>query len=390
VPNLFAAIALYGFIAVYSVHGISFKDTSWVVFSRLGNAILNSFKRFAVPLAWAAETEIKNMPMIRRVLIGVGASVPVLAFLIIMLSSADMIFGGLVGDFFGSLLGMLSFGTFLRIMFGVYFGLLLFGFMYNICTGSAAEKPRGNGIRLFGDCVVLGIVLTSALLVYTLFVAIQFRYLFASPNNLPYGLTFVTYARRGFFELLFLTGINIIAILFTVWMTKTLNGRGAKIIKGLCLYLCAVTAVLLVSSFYRMWLYGSDDGLTRMRLLVFGFLFFEGIGLIFTFFYIAKPDFNIVLAYFFIALIYFLVLNIVPIDRIIANDQVNRYLAGGRYCAQYALTLSPDAAPEIARLRNSTREQTRQDAYAFLDAIESNTNWRQWNLARSRAHRILR
>jgi len=384
-PNLIVAIVLYGFIAVYSVHGFSFKDTSWVVFFRLGNMIIRSFKWFAVPFAWGAETEIKNMPMIRRVLIGVAVTIPVLAFLITMLASADMIFGELVYDFFDQLLGLLSFSTFMRILFGVHFGLYMFGVLYNICTDKGIEKPRSNGIRISGDCVVLGIVLTSALLVYTLFVAIQFRYLFASPNNLPYGLTFVTYARRGFFELLFLTGVNIASILVTVWMTKTQNSRGAKFIKGLCLYLCTVTVVLLVSSFYRMWLYGSDDGLTRMRLLVFGFLFFEGIGLIFTFFYIAKPKFNIVLVYFFIALSYFLVLNIVPIDRVIANDQVNRYLAGRRYCAQYALSLSPDAAPEIARLFNSTNEQTRQNAYAYFNAIESHTNWRQWNLARSRA-----
>ncbi|MCL2336785.1 MAG: DUF4173 domain-containing protein [Firmicutes bacterium] len=30
--------------------------------------------------------------------------------------------------------------------------------------------------------------------------------MFASGNNLPYGLTYTGYARRGFFELLFLTG----------------------------------------------------------------------------------------------------------------------------------------------------------------------------------------
>jgi uncharacterized membrane protein len=92
------------------------------------------------------------------------------------------------------------------------------------------------------------------------------------------------YARRGFFELIFLTGVNIAFILLTVWLTKAQKSRAANLTKILCLYLCAITVILLISSFYRMWLHGYDDGLTRMRFLVFGFLIFEFIGLIFTFF----------------------------------------------------------------------------------------------------------
>jgi len=326
--------------------------------------------------------------MVKRIIIGIAISVPVLIFLIIMLSSADIIFSRIVTNSILRMLALVNLATFTRILFGVFVGMYLFGILYSTLAFDKEDDTRSEGTQPIGDCVILNIVLTSVLLVYALFVAIQFRYLFATPDRLPYGLTFVTYARRGFFELVILSGINIIFILIAVWLTKSQNGRGARVTQILCLYLCAVTVVLLVSSFYRMWLYGSDDGLTRMRLLVFGFLIFKGVGLIFTFFYIVKPKFNIILVYCLVALSYYLLLNLVPIDRIIARDQVNRYFAGRRDCVHYALTLSPDAAPEIARLLDSRSAHSRMLARAYLNAIESDTNWHQWNLSRSRARRL--
>jgi len=383
VANIFVAAALYGVMAVWIVHGISFKDND--VFIRVLQAIGNAFAKFYIPFKWIQQINFSKSPFMKRVFIGIACSIPAIIFVTFMLSRADMIFSNAVGDFFEIVFGLVHPFTVLRIMFGTFVGLYLFGIMCYIFA--AKRKAAPICVSKVGDCVILNVVLISVLLVYTLFVAIQFRYLFAPSYALPYGLNFVTYARRGFFELLFLTGVNIVFILLAVWLTKTQSGRGPKLTKFLCMYLCAVTVVLLVSSFYRMWLYSSDDGLTRMRTLVFGFLLFELIGLVFTFFYIMKPKFNIVLVYCLIALCYYLVLNLVPIDRIIARDQINRYFDTGRGGISYVLSLSPDAAPEIARLLDSPNEFTRAEARFRLNSLSQNTNWRQWNLSRTRAAR---
>ena len=389
VTNLFVAAVLYGLMALWITEGISLRDTSNRIFLRIAETIGYAFSRFPIPFKWGTEVKTGSIPSIRRVFIGIGISIPVLIFLIIMLSRADMIFSRTVVHFFDELHSLIQPGTIVRILFGFAAGLYLFGILYGVLAADKDNIPRSNGLRIVGDCLILGIVLTSVLFVYTIFVIIQFRYLFAPPDSLPYGLTFVTYARRGFFELLFLTGVNISFILVTVWLTKTQNGPGAKIVKIMCLYLCAVTVILLISSFYRMWLYGADDGLTRMRLLVFGFLIFEGIGLIFTFFYILKPKFNILLVYCLIALSYYLVLNLVPIDRIIARNQIDRYFEAGRGGIHYTLSLSPDAAPEIARLLQSENVQIQELAHNYFNRLESSTNWRQWNLSLNRARGIL-
>jgi len=382
VANVFVAAALFGVMALDSL--------SSGVLLRAATNIMMAFSRAFIPIKWAGEVKVKDSSMLRRVMIGIGLSIPALIFIVVMLSRADTIFYETVVRFIEGITALVHLSLVWRIWLGIVAGLYLFGIMYGIFA--AKQREIGGGITApKGDCVILGVVLSSVLLVYTLFVVIQFRYLFAPSYSLPYGLCFVTYARRGFFELLFLTAVNIVFILATVWLTKTQEGRGAKLIKFLCMYLCTVTVILLISSFYRMWLYSSDDGLTRMRLLVFGFLFFELIGLMFTFFYIMKPKFNILLVYGFIALSYFLLLNLVPIDRIIAREQINRYFETGHGGIQYVLTLSPDAAPEIARLLDSTSRVTRKNANSYFISLARASEadgWRQWNLAERRARRV--
>jgi len=137
-----------------------------------------------------------------------------------------------------------------------------------------------------------------------------------------------------------------------------------------------------------MWLYSWDDGLTRLRFLVFGFLFFEAIGLLATFVYIIRPKFNIIAAYCVIGLAYYLVLNLVPMDRVIAKEQIDRYFETGRGGIHYVTTLSPDAAPEVARLLTSENDETRLLAASYLERVENmantRTDWRQWNRALER------
>jgi len=388
IVNLALAGPLYALMALWISSGISLKDTSATLFLRLGETIHRAFSCILIPFRWGGEAKKESIPLMRRVFIGLAISVPVLLFLIVMLSMADMIFSRGVERFFHGLFAFIRPSTIVRFAFGGLVGLYLFGLLYGVLVAKGEETVEREGRERRGDCMIFNIVLISVLLVYTLFAMIQFRYLFAPPDRLPYGFTFEAYARRGFFELLFLTGVNIAFILLTVWLTKAQKGSGVKLTKILCLYLCAITVVLLMSSFYRMWLHGADDGLTRMRLMVFGFLIFEGLGLLVTFFYILKPKFNIVAVYCCIALCYYLLLNLVPIDRIVARDQINRYFETGRGGIDYTLTLSPDAAPEIARLFLSENAHTQGRARAYFDNLEGNENWRQWNLSLDRAQRL--
>jgi len=354
--------------------------------------IIQPFFHFALPVKWGIERQKAHMRTVKRVAIGVGIAVPALLFVSVILASADAVFSFTLFNFFWRILTLIRPDIIWRVFFGLVVGFYLFGLLYYVKgTDIKKTEPREQKVRN-GDLIILNIILISILIIYTVFVVIQFRYLFANVGNLPYGLTFESYARRGFFELMFLTAVNIALILTAVWLTKKQERSGAKFTKALCIYLCAVTAILLISSFYRMWLHGSDDGLTRMRFLVFGFLIFKAIGLAATFVYVIKPKFNIIAVYFVVALTYYIFLNLVPMDAIVARSQIDRYFDTGRGGIDYVLTLSPDAGPQISRLLESENPTTRNlVSEHFLqenERLQTQSGWRQWNLSIDRFMRV--
>jgi len=122
---------------------------------------------------------------------------------------------------------------------------------------------------------------------------------------------------------------------------------------------------------------------------VFGFLIFEAAGLVITFFYILKPKFNIAAVYLAIALIYYLTLNVVPMDGIIAKDQIDRYFKTGQEGIYYVLTLSADAAPQVARLLESDDERVKIEAGLYFRRNNGYYSdfvprWQRWNLSSGR------
>jgi len=385
ISNFFVALILYSVMTLWMMDRLPLKEVSIRFITNILENIFEPLHHMGAPFRWFKDRNKGNAETTRRVILGIVISIPCLLFLILMLSAADEVFSHGSARVFTDFMLSINFTFIFKIIVGFTAGFYLFGFIYS--TYKPKDDKKVEVKTKNGDLIILNILLTSILFIYTIFVIIQFRYLFADGNNLPYGLSYTYYARHGFFELLFLSFVNIMLILITVWLTKTKSGSGVKFTKILCYYLCAVTVILLISSFYRMWLYNIDDGLTRLRLLVFGFLFFEAIGLIITFFYIYKPKFNIIAVYLIIGLTYYLVLNLVPIDRIIAKEQIDRYFRTGEGGVTYSLTLSDDAAPEIARLLNSNDEAIKANANQYFqdnsqwyrDNIKS---WQAWNWSR--------
>ena len=67
----------------------------------------------------------------------------------------------------------------------------------------------------------------SVLAVYTIFIVIQFKYLF-SGGVLPNGLNYSEYARRGFFELVVLSVLNIALISVSYTHLDVYKRQGQK------------------------------------------------------------------------------------------------------------------------------------------------------------------
>lgn len=380
-------------VVIYSLMFIDFDigDTSLKFLADIIKKCFEPLKYLHIPFTLAFKVKKEKSAVIKRVAIALLITVPSLLFLVVIMSSADMVFSSATVNFLTRLFKIISFDTIYKFVFGLAVGLYLFGLLYS--ASIKKEAAVSDTAKLKGDIIIFTVLLSSVLALYTIFVILQFRYLFAGAQ-LPNGLSYTEYARKGFFEQLFLTGLNIFLILLTVRFNRDQEGGKGILIKSLCCYLCLITVILLVSSFYRMYLYYAADGLTRMRFHVFGFLIFEFIGLVITFFYIIKPKFNMVAIYLILGLVYYIVLNIVPMDYFVAKSQVERYLKGETGGLYYALTLSSDAAPQLDRLisYDKTYEIDRYAVKRYL-ADKHNRNlrfssWRQYNLAEDRLEKI--
>jgi hypothetical protein len=282
----------------------------------------------------------------------------------------------------------------------------LFGHLYNVYAktdDSIVGRINSSTIstkQVNGDVIILNILLTSILVIYTIFIAIQFRYLFSS-GALPYELNYAEYARRGFFELVFLSVLNIGLIMLITYLLKDkIYGEKTKwalFTKGMMIYLCIVTGILLVSSYYRMSLYDSAYGFTRLRILVYMFLAFEVLGLVATLVYIVKHNFNILVVYAAVCLAFYMTLNVVKIDEIIVKRNVDMYLNGESDTVDidYLMTLSQDTVPEIMRLLDKDVEIiTRNNARRHLDILNKQyitmeSNWQSYNLSIEKNKQLL-
>ncbi len=207
-------------------------------------------------------------------------------------------------------------------------------------TQPIKQKQQPQGLITF--IMINGVLM----LMYLVFSYVQIRYLFLK-STLPYGFEYAIYARRGFFELLFLTFLNISIILITIRIAEhriyEAKVSGSSVVKFVMYILCILTFVLLTSSFYRMFLYYQAYGLTRLRLFVMIFLFFEAVGLIATLIYIKNPKTKLFACCTIICLAFYILINIVNIDGMIAKNHVEIYNKKGEADFEYLSTLSADA-----------------------------------------------
>ena len=201
--------------------------------------------------------------------------------------------------------------------------------------------------------------------------------------------------------MVFLSVLNIALILITTYLLKD-KIYGEKNIwssatRIMLIYLCIITGIMLISSYYRMSLYDSAYGFTRLRVLVYMFLIFEGLGLAATLIYIIKHNFSILAVYAAVGIAFYLTLNLVKIDEIIAERNIDMYFAGQTESLDmdYLMSLSADASPQIMRLMDKEVEIiTRNKARIYMEGLNelyarSEYGWRSYNLSVEKTKELL-
>ncbi len=290
-------------------------------------------------------------------LLGCVIAVPLVAFVVAMLSSADAVFKQ-VAD---AVVSGISFENIFEVMFRV--ALIFFGTYWLIsylCKHSLNETVADNRK---GE-PVLAITINSMLtLVYLVFSVIQIVYLFMGKMQLPEGYTYAMYAREGFFQLLVVSALNLVIVLISLSFF-----RDSKILRCILAIMSLCTFIMIASSALRMIIYIRFYYMTFLRILVLWtltLLFVLFVGVIFTIF---KKEFPLFRYSMVVVTVLYIALSFSHPDYIIAKVNIanavhfrvqdneryertedeNFFLAENMYDDyNYLSGLSADAAPVL-------------------------------------------
>src|SRR5438093_9390623 len=194
--------------------------------------------------------------------VGVALAFPFLVVFALLFASADAVFSSAVTNVFdfrkwsiGDLIG--------RVLLAAFFARVARGLFLLAGRGADPTRspllPRLRGL-LSSTAGATTLLAVDALFVF--FVALQIAYLFGGIDTLnATGLTYSSYARRGFFELI---AVAILAggLLFAV---ELVVAKRTRLYVAAALTLTLATLVIVVSAAYRMQLYQLAYGWTEQR-----------------------------------------------------------------------------------------------------------------------------
>lgn len=194
--------------------------------------------------------------------IGIAIAFPFLVVFALLFASADAVFSSAVTNVFdfrkwsiGELIGRL----FLAAAFAWTGGGLFVVAGRRTDTTMSTVLPRLRGL-LSSTAGATTLIAVDALFVF--FVALQIAYLFGGIDTLnATGLTYSSYARRGFFELI---AVAVLAggLLFAV---ELVVAKRTRLYLVAALTLALATLVIVASAAYRMQLYQLAYGWTEQR-----------------------------------------------------------------------------------------------------------------------------
>lgn len=216
-----------------------------------------------------------------------------------------------------------------------------------------AEQKESYTIRM---------MITVLNLVYLVFCFTQIKVLFTEQN-----IKYSEFARKGFFQLMIVSLINIVMILKANNKNLKETEKQEKYKKTMCIVMVIFTLIIIISAFARMTLYQQNYGYTRLRILVDYTLITEIILLIPTIIYILKNKIDLIKTYFVIIITMYCLVNFINIDKIIMKNNFNRYKETGYIDLNYIMEMNnSDLIEQLLELKD-TEFKYSEKAYSQSD-----------------------
>ncbi|MBZ9688773.1 DUF4173 domain-containing protein [Clostridium estertheticum] len=400
VLNFFNGIMILVLTAVSTVL-IRYENIKWDniyiikrVFSRTSKSIAeNAYKPFIFIKGNITRKNKKELSSTNKnILRGVIISIPLLIVILVLLTSADMVFKSYVSNFS---IGFenISLGKIINhLMVIIIAFIIIFSYIWSFkYTCDEGENTRKD---IQWEPVTILTIIFMINIVYLLFSIVQFSYLYGGGNNfIPQEFTYSEYARKGFFELVAVTIINFTILLTSMKFIKKDNKTINNVSNIFLTILVAFTFNMLFSAHYKMSLYEQTYGFTYLRIFVHIFMLMLFMLFIVALIGIWKRNMPLNKAIIVIGLSMFILVNYINVDKIIASKNIDIYYETQKIDVQYLRSLSYDVIPEILKLKDDSNPEVAKEVNNYLEDVKKDLSqgyfWYEFNYSKYRAMKII-
>jgi len=362
-----------------------------ILFSSLqGARYAPALVRDTVDLQAASKHAPRLLPFARGLLF----ALPVVAVFAFLLESADVAFASAVDRVFSLKLGWLF-----QEALGRTIGVLVCACVAAGTLGHAlrrrtspewGDKEAAPAKQRLGITEAMMLVLSVDAL-FLVFAGFQAAYLFIGGATSPApGYSYAEYARRGFFELVWVAALTLALILALARWTRRESPAADRAFRLATTGTVALSLVILASAMKRMALYEAAFGYTHLRLYTHLFMFALGSVLVWRAVTLWWRPERFAIGVFLTALGSVLALNLVNPDAFIARHNLEIHASTGVIDVDYLSQLSADAVPEL--VKGSTALEPTRRAWmldSYVQQARGERQWMEWNVSDWRARRAL-
>ncbi|MFJ7303754.1 DUF4153 domain-containing protein [Streptomyces sp. NPDC099088] len=212
-----------------------------------------------------------------------------------------------------------------------------------------AGRPRNR--------VEWALPLILLVLLFAAFNAVQLAVLFGGYDAVleKTGQTYAEYARQGFWQLLLVTLLTLLVVVFALRWAPRDGAADRKLVRGVLGTLCALALVVVASAVRRMDMYVEAYGLTRLRVSVVAGELWLGLVIVLIMAAGVWGARWLPRAVAASAAAGVLAFGLMSPDSLIAERNVQRYEETQKFDLDYARSLSADAVPALDKLEEPMR-----------------------------------
>ncbi len=353
------------------------------VFNLAGNSLAGFAHLIARDIDWTQRGSSAAVAHARGVAGGAMLALPLLAVFTVLFVRADAAFEA----FFIDLASLNILNHLLPITVG---GWVSGSYLRGVLVRSeAAVPPKKSSLEVGAMELNVALGLINGL--FSAFVAVQVQYLFGGVQLIEAtpGLTYSSYARRGFFELVAVALLVLPILLAADQVHRPRENK--RLLRLQSVILVAFVLCIMASALHRMQLYQREFGLTELRWHTVAFMIWlAGVFALYCATVLRGLRGLFAMGTLASAFLGILVLHGVNPDRWIANANIENAREGRRFDPDYLRQLSADAVPVVLANAAAISAPEREKFFAFQKTrLAEASNWRAWNYGRHAAARAL-